>query len=1114
MRQNIQKLKDHDAALREKTGTVVINVQDADNDSDEVFMCALNAFSKKMKRDMDELAAKGRDTMFDIIQIFTEILRLEMQRREKRVEENLLRSRVDRFRAEIMELPDQNQRLAQVRSHMRTPSASSFNMEPEKTESFILSKYDLCLAKVYDVRKREHMKIKAREEQINDAGVLGEELRLRLLQLENHPFYNKDNFVHKTASLLKWKKAEEQSIINMLRSLGQPVDNPDTLAATRTLSMSRSGSVNSHGSTNSLATNGDANEEHAEIVVGVLRGRNLTGKDETGKSDPYCRVKCKTTGVEFCTNVVSQNLNPVWNEACTFALKHGVDGKPLTFKITVWDKDEGKDDFLGQVVIENMKESDYNIPNPVEKWYKLQKRSKRSNISGDLQLRFEYTSVRAKREAEEKKRQDAVRAEQERKKAEAAAKAANLPNYHKIYDLLLNKLFEYELEKYKKTQHTDVLDVFVLPKWFRGLSEEFGARYGVGNLYRTLIEVQKFVEGFKTGQVDIFSMRFAMEEMQKTTKGDGVRWTRQEYEMCADALNTLETLFTSQVYYYKDFFPYSTPPGHLSAYIDALRLIYDNTIYRTNRQIPRTLEETLMSCVETCCHTIYQRYAAMSTPLSCNPTPRDVTHQISALVDWLVKEIDDDALYFRKDFVTPGASQPIIDLVTTSVTFYGRLLSKTVSDVMDTTFGRKFDPEVMTLYFRLKKFNTKAVALVADDQGTAFQGFKLTEMFATYMHGWLEVMKGKILGWTLATLEKDNLEPISPKELHSASVVDVFCSLAEVVAFLKKLEWDDQEQYNGFIAAFVEVMANTVKTYCGEVNRKARATLATVKSAPGEKFLPTQQMCVLFNNLEAAVLQTQNICESIGYPGIIKGIGLSAGSMDLSRSRSQPLVKAFTSSSEGLIFTDLEHTDRLMEITVVSACRELTGSVRPAMDTALCEIAGSKGVLDNMKSLWKKRFGGPTPELPIYSGSVVDHHLEPLINYIDDFMLQCTQYMYKAVFDRVLHAMWEECLYAIETILEGGSYSSDGLSNLEEATARLVKFFHAEGDGLPLDVLSSPRHRVLIDTIATLRAKDVERLITLHAFAQGNTRSQQFLTNVMKTLSDKRVQSYLSSFQR
>jgi hypothetical protein len=94
------------------------------------------------------------------------------------------------------------------------------------------------------------------------------------------------------------------------------------------------------------------------MKVGIMRAKNLVG-DEKGddgkmKSDPLVVFKFKNHDkyVKYTTNEVENNLNPIWNEDFSFAVKILKDGAIPPFEIEVYDHDTwSSNDQIGQTKI-------------------------------------------------------------------------------------------------------------------------------------------------------------------------------------------------------------------------------------------------------------------------------------------------------------------------------------------------------------------------------------------------------------------------------------------------------------------------------------------------------------------------------------------------------------------------------------------------------------------------------------------------------------------------------------------------------------------------------------------------------------------------------------------
>ncbi|XP_011612041.2 extended synaptotagmin-1 [Takifugu rubripes] len=102
----------------------------------------------------------------------------------------------------------------------------------------------------------------------------------------------------------------------------------------------------------------------------LLEAQSLIAKDNMmggmvkGKSDPYAKISVGE--FTFKSNVIKENLNPVWNEMYEVVLKPESEQEQV--KVELFDKDMDKDDFLGRV---NISVGDIINSQYTDQWYTL-----------------------------------------------------------------------------------------------------------------------------------------------------------------------------------------------------------------------------------------------------------------------------------------------------------------------------------------------------------------------------------------------------------------------------------------------------------------------------------------------------------------------------------------------------------------------------------------------------------------------------------------------------------------------------------------------------------------------------------------------------------------------
>lgn len=177
------------------------------------------------------------------------------------------------------------------------------------------------------------------------------------------------------------------------------------------------------------------NSDREQLVVKIIRAKNLLAKDTNGYSDPFVKVYL-LPGREWVllrrsatlmnnwnlpsssqenkrrTKYISKNLNPLWDHTVIYGNMHREELQYKMLEFTVWDYDRFKaNDFLGQVTINLKGQStqctalshcidflsslDANVIDDKPHWYRLQALRSREEVSnrGSSPGLYKMTSV-------------------------------------------------------------------------------------------------------------------------------------------------------------------------------------------------------------------------------------------------------------------------------------------------------------------------------------------------------------------------------------------------------------------------------------------------------------------------------------------------------------------------------------------------------------------------------------------------------------------------------------------------------------------------------------------------------------------------------------------------
>ena len=84
-----------------------------------------------------------------------------------------------------------------------------------------------------------------------------------------------------------------------------------------------------------------------QVKVNVIEGIELRATDINMKCDPYVILKVEGLEEEYTTKTIEKNRNPKWNESFTFDVPEDV-FETAKLVLTCFDKDDGKDDLIGE----------------------------------------------------------------------------------------------------------------------------------------------------------------------------------------------------------------------------------------------------------------------------------------------------------------------------------------------------------------------------------------------------------------------------------------------------------------------------------------------------------------------------------------------------------------------------------------------------------------------------------------------------------------------------------------------------------------------------------------------------------------------------------------------
>ena len=93
-------------------------------------------------------------------------------------------------------------------------------------------------------------------------------------------------------------------------------------------------------------------------------------------------------------------------------------------------------------------------------------------------------------------------------------------------------------------------------------------------------------------------------------------------------------------------------------------------------------------------------------------------------------------------------------------------------------------------------------------------GFNTERWFAPFVNRWLDHISTKTVEWVDSSIKADSFKPEQENVLHSTSVTDLFCAIAQELDSIKHLEWSNPRQTAQFMLKFSKTMNLAIEQYC------------------------------------------------------------------------------------------------------------------------------------------------------------------------------------------------------------------------------------------------------------------------------------------------------------
>eukprot|EP01086_Lenisia_limosa_P015674 TRINITY_DN5178_c0_g1_i1.p1 TRINITY_DN5178_c0_g1~~TRINITY_DN5178_c0_g1_i1.p1 ORF type:complete len:1271 (-),score=310.77 TRINITY_DN5178_c0_g1_i1:14-3298(-) len=860
------------------------------------------------------------------------------------------------------------------------------------------------------------------DKRILNKSVMERELEMRKLTIDKHPLYNIESFRHhddiddaaaRTAFNL-WRTKEENEITKLMAKFS--VKEKET-------------------------------PYNAILILRLLRARDLTGKDKSGLSDPYAIVDLNNQS--FMTQIVDQDLNPIWDEEMSFEVTSPND----VLKINLWDKDpessrlgkmfkgKGRDDFLGR---KEFRCGDIPTNVESERWYDLEKRSERSHISGQIRLGFHYIFDDPTDVA--------------------------LPAYHKDYRRLA---FGLAARKNLSAKGDGISPEY----WW--MLEEFADRFGVDHDWQKAVQLEVCAITLARRAMDISLILEAVLSAKKLHQIK--RFCKAAEDKYIASGKALLSLCADRLMAYRILYPdgENAHEGKLQDLVSLYIELQDFTC--ESHDLPQLIKAGLESR--------YMMIRAEAEPM----IPESLSVTLAVVCASLKKEAEELISNFAIGF------NDHVDFVDLTIrTFHFHL----IEEIMEHMNGVKDTdlPGALKLFSEFRSLLDRWYCLVPDLPRT-----DLGNIFNPCVLFWVESLARQSEDWVQQAYKADRFRPISDDKPHSTSVIDIFCGLAQNVQFLKSLDYPCPLNNWIFFRNIATIVGLNMKDYCELIAHDLTTINESIKKA--EKFAEKhgceapENMVYSMSSSSASLMDDDDeVNLSLRQQFLVRLNCVIAG-------RSQ--LYDFLESIEDYLAASFEEAQRdpaidtstLEDTTfeVVSCANTGSVALRQTLDQGIRLLSSGmtakfaeafEGFSDPVFSMHlhkKSKFGGkkaaPLPPTP--ADKEVNDHLSPLTIYLNKVLAEVsTMFYFDEGLQRLLGELWGATKNAVRVVLVGDRpghppkpLDRRQFLSLKKAVDIIANFLVADGDGLPKSYITnrSPVFDELLKTYYDVVVQEMER---------------------------------------
>ncbi|XP_029977262.1 protein unc-13 homolog D [Sphaeramia orbicularis] len=764
------------------------------------------------------------------------------------------------------------------------------------------------------------------------------------------------------------------------------------------------------------------------LMTTVKEAKGILGKDVSGYSDPYClltimedeeekrarRAKPKpsksvvkdiaSTNKIYETDIKKQTLNPIWNK--TFVLEFG-EIAGASFHLEMWDKDEDVS------LTQKLEEFKTNF-NSLRRMIKEAKKEKGTDdFLGRISLKLQdlhctednWYNLEPRTETYPDRGQCHLNTKFIHKSRDGTLSAGC--NAYTNYCGILQQF----VHAYISNQQSSAPWKGALCGEAQTLLELYATQNDLSPFLQDLAKWVAYSKLYQSLEVDSSVL------LQQLTSIE-YHWHQQElpYQQKQELGDSLHGFLQHGLYLvskYRDIFP-PTPRAtpKLRALLRILVQICKTQAFQKLNPAQFELHEEVCEAIQTGTQEWFSIKKGLHQPMT-----KDLSEIVSALSS-LIREVEEDIKHNKDTWNKEFVSAVQVDAFTVVYQKFDSLLANEVRETISLMEGQMDKPLAKSLfpvYLSLQSIHKDKAFL---QKRGLLELTNFHEDFREALPYWLNQAFSTTQDRVEKAVQVDQLQPLQSGAVpikHSSSAVDLVACIQPICQLWEQLSWPDPEEAFMLMVKLTEDVCKIVVNYCHILKQRVR-----VLSENSDHGCAINMLCVVVNDLEYLRSVLSRLPTQLNWVGL--------------RERTQNVIGE--SQFHNTLPLQLQQSQSI-----------LSREIRTALDTLGKQL--NTDIETHVRSMSTRR------RIPSKSS---EDAATPLMHYLEQELQYMNENLVKENFDSLLTPLWNNSV----KILHQVSIQHPQQEGLMVFCQRLLytlqcleQCFHAEGNGLPLNILHS-----------------------------------------------------------